>query len=507
MPSGPELVEKLQVLNDIATSLNRAVDVRTVLDGALASHVHLMGLEAGWITLIDPEKKDLGATGRYKLVAHHNLPPALDPANEHAWSGRCTCQQMCDAGELAGAYNEVQCSRLVGVHDDRRGLAVHASAPLRAGDRTLGILNVAAGDWSAFTPEALALLTAVGSQMGVAIERAQLYDLLREQRVREQAALLDLSNKLLRGLALDDLVEDLLDQVRQVLGIDAVALILPDAAHTVLRFTAAQGWHADPVAAGRQMPLNGASGPAQVMRSRQPLQADDLWTSDPTDWTPNWLVAEGFRGHTVIPLLVDDRSIGVLVANQRRPRHLDAGDMRLLQLMANQGAVAIEKARLRDKELEMKVLEKELAVGREIQLSLLPAAPPKLPGWDLATYYQPAREVGGDFYDLIESPAAPDHLGVVIADVTGKGVPAAIFMARTCAMIRTAAAQGHRPPQVLNQANALIAGYRRSPMLVTALYADLDVKAGRLVYANGGHLRPLWYRAGTRTVEELAAPG
>jgi serine phosphatase RsbU (regulator of sigma subunit) len=115
--------------------------------------------------------------------------------------------------------------------------------------------------------------------------------------------------------------------------------------------------------------------------------------------------------------------------------------------------------------------------------------------------------VGGDFYDLIESPAAPGHLGVVIADVTGKGVPAAIFMARTCAMIRTAAAQGHRPPQVLNQANALIASHRRSPMLVTALYADLDVKAGRLVYANGGHLRPLWYRAGTRTVEELAAPG
>ena len=186
---------------------------------------------------------------------------------------------------------------------------------------------------------------------------------------------------------------------------------------------------------------------------------------------------------------------------------LGTGDMRLLQLMANQGAVAIEKARLHDKELQMKVLEKELAVGQEIQLSLLPAAPPDLPGWDLAAYYRPAREVGGDFYDLFRLPSNPDHLGIVIADVTGKGVPAALFMARTCAMIRTAAVQGQGPAHTLNQANALVADHRRSPMLVTALYADLDVHTGHVVYANAGHMRPLWYRAGSGVVEELPAAG
>ncbi|MBN1659615.1 MAG: SpoIIE family protein phosphatase [Anaerolineae bacterium] len=507
MPSGPQLVEKLQVLNDIATSLNGAVDVRAVLDSALAKLVDLMGLDSGWIALIDPETDEPGAELRFRLAAHHNLPPALDPASEHAWGGKCTCQRMYEAGELTGAYNEVQCSRLHRVEGDRRGLAVHASAPLRSGQRKLGILNVAACDWSSFTPEALALLTAVGNQMGIAIERAQLYDLLREQRVQEQAALLDLSNKLLHGLVLDDLVEDLLDQVRQVIEIDAAALLLPDSTDTILHFAAAQGWQTDPVAAGRQVPLDGASGPAQVMRSCQPLQVDDLWASDPTDWTPEWLVAEGFRGHAVIPLLVDDDSIGVLVADQRQPRHLSVDDIRLLQLMANQGAVAIEKARLHDKELEMKVLEKELALGHEIQLSLLPAAPPKLPGWDLAAYYQPAREVGGDFYDLIQLPTAPDRLGVVIADVTGKGVPAALFMARTCAMVRTAALQGQGPSRALDQVNALIIDHRRSPMLVTVLYADLDTRTGRLVYANGGHLPTLWYQAATGTIEKLAMPG
>jgi len=244
-----------------------------------------------------------------------------------------------------------------------------------------------------------------------------------------------------------------------------------------------------------------------VLLSGQALQADDLLTSDPTDWAPDWLVAEGFRGHAVVPLLVHGHSIGALVVNQRQPRHLAQDDMRLLQLMANQGAVAIEKARLRDKELAMKVLEKELAVGREIQLSLLPASPPAVAGWDIATYYQPAREVGGDFYDFIDSPAAPDHLGLVIADVTGKGVPAALFMARTCAMIHTAVLQGQGPSAALQQANVLISAHIRSPMLVTALHADLNVRTGRLVYANGGHLRPLWYRAAVGTVEELSSPG
>jgi GAF domain-containing protein len=190
-----DLSEDLTTLNQIVETLNRAVDVRGALDSALARLVALMGLETGWIFVKAPAAQDRGKDAGYVLAAHHNLPPAL--ADADVWVGGCKCQRLCDQGRLTEAYNEVRCSRLGGADGDRRGLAVHASVPLRSADRVLGILNVAGPDWASFSSRALALLTNVGNQMGIALERAQLFDLLKEQRVHEQAALLDLSNQLL----------------------------------------------------------------------------------------------------------------------------------------------------------------------------------------------------------------------------------------------------------------------------------------------------------------------
>lgn len=109
----------------------------------------------------------------------------------------------------------MRCSRLGDASGDRRGLAVHASVPLRSGDRVLGILNVAGPDWASFSPRALALLTNVGNQMGIALERARLFNLLKEQRIHEQAALLDLSNQLLSRLDLDEVMGYLVEEVRR----------------------------------------------------------------------------------------------------------------------------------------------------------------------------------------------------------------------------------------------------------------------------------------------------
>jgi GAF domain-containing protein len=134
---------------------------------------------------------------------------------------------MCSGASLERACNQVQCSRLLHASGENRGLAVHASVPLLAGDRSLGILNVAAPAWSSFSPEALTLLTNVGQQIGVALERARLYDLLQEQRVQEQAALLELSNQLLGRLDLDELIDFLVDRVREMLQADACAVLLP----------------------------------------------------------------------------------------------------------------------------------------------------------------------------------------------------------------------------------------------------------------------------------------
>ncbi len=168
-PDSDVLLERnrrLTILNHIAETLNRTSDLQVALDDTLASVVDLLGLQTGWIFLRDE-------AGRLYLAAYHALPPALDYPGR-LWMGGCTCNSLFKSGELHTAINIVQCSRLAEATGDRHGLEVHASAPLRSEDRLLGILNVAGPGAATFTPDTLLLLSAVGAQLGTAIERARL---------------------------------------------------------------------------------------------------------------------------------------------------------------------------------------------------------------------------------------------------------------------------------------------------------------------------------------------
>jgi sigma-B regulation protein RsbU (phosphoserine phosphatase) len=499
--------EDLKKLGEIAATLNKAADIRGALNESLAHLVELMGLETGWVFLADPAASDLRWGKGYVLGAHHNLPPALSLESKSVWHSGCDCQGLCNKGKLVEAYNEVRCSRLASAEGDRRGLAVHASAPLRAGERTLGILNVAAPDWSSFDARSLALLTNVGTQIGVALERAQLYDMLRERRIDEQAALLDLSNQLLTRPALDDLIPYLVQEACRLLGADACSLLLYDEEEDIFEFRAAHGWKKNPVETSPGVPSDATSGPGQVLQTQRPLLVEDLQQDDSTQWAPDWLRAEGFRGHAVVPLIAEGRSIGTLVINNREPRNLEEDDLRFLRVMANQAAIAIENARLHEERTARQLLEEELDVGRQIQLSLLPDQMPELPGWDIDAKYRTASQVGGDFYDLFDLPGDDARLGIVIADVSDKGVPAAIFMAMSRTMIRSTALSGRTPQQALTRANELILKDSRAELFVSVFYAQLELDSGRLTYANAGHNPPLWLNADTGTIEPLHSAG
>ncbi len=506
MRSDSDRIDALTALHRISNTLNQAVDVHAVLDDALADLVKLMGLTSGWIVLKDPAARNGSSSNGYVLTAHHNLPPALATDNKEAWEHRCACETLCDQGLLTQAYNEVRCDRLAQSPGDRRGLSVHASVPLYARDRVLGILNVAAPDWDSFSDQALKLLTSVGSEIGIALERAQLYDLLRERRILEQQMLIDFSRQLLSRRDPNDLIEYLVQQVRQVLQADACTLLLPGREPGFLEFGATSGWRSDPATEGHRLPPSGHSEPCLVMHTRQPVLVEDIQAGGPTCWSSAWLLAEDFRGHAAVPLLVNGYSVGVLVISQRQPRLLDRDEVRCLSLMANQAAVALEQARLQRDEIMVQTLEKELALGRQIQLSLLPSAPPTVAGWEFAAYYEAAREVGGDSYDFLELPGEPRRLGIAIADVTGKGVPAALFMARNSATIRATGLRGGSPSTVLLQLNkSILRNDGPSELLLTALYAVLDTLLGRLVFANGGHCRPLWFQAATGMLQELSS--
>jgi serine phosphatase RsbU (regulator of sigma subunit) len=213
----------------------------------------------------------------------------------------------------------------------------------------------------------------------------------------------------------------------------------------------------------------------------------------------------------LVPLVSQGELIGLLNLGPRlSQQEYSADDRKLLSDLATQTAPAVRVAQLvRQQQQEAKErerIEQELKVARLIQQTLLPKTLPELPGYDVAAYYQPAREVGGDFYDFLD--LEDGRFGLVVGDVTDKGVPAALVMATTRTMLRAAAQRLDTPGEVLQRVNDVLVQEIPPNMFVTCLYAILDQESGRLVYANAGHDLPYRRRAGrSEGAEELRARG
>jgi serine phosphatase RsbU (regulator of sigma subunit) len=214
----------------------------------------------------------------------------------------------------------------------------------------------------------------------------------------------------------------------------------------------------------------------------------------------------------VVPLVSQGELIGLLNLGPRlSQQEYSADDRKLLNDLATQTAPAVQVAQLvrqqQQQAQERERIEQELRVARLIQQTLLPKGVPDLPGYQLAAYYQPAREVGGDFYDFLELDDG--RLGLVVGDVTDKGVPAALVMATTRTMLRASAQRLDSPGEVLERVNDVMVPDIPPNMFVTCLYAILDPATGRLHYANAGHDLPYRRRSsgGAGGAEELRATG
>jgi sigma-B regulation protein RsbU (phosphoserine phosphatase) len=171
--------------------------------------------------------------------------------------------------------------------------------------------------------------------------------------------------------------------------------------------------------------------------------------------------------------------------------------LRLITGIAHQAAVAIESKYLYERKAEQERMTRELELAHDIQARLIPSHLPAPPGWEVAAFWQSVQEVGGDFYDFIE--VAPNHLGIVVADVAGKGMPAALYMAVTRSLLRAIAPGQIDPRPVLTRTNQLLLPDTQRGMFVSLFYAVLNTETGLLTYANAGHNPPLYVTAAGRT--------
>lgn len=233
----------------------------------------------------------------------------------------------------------------------------------------------------------------------------------------------------------------------------------------------------------------------EVVRSRQALLTNNAQFDN--RYQPGQsIILRGLRAILCAPMMVKDRLIGVIyVDTSMRAGNFTPSDRDLMAAVAGQAAVALENARLYSLAVEQGRLMRELQMAREIQQSLLPQFMPQVSGYEMAAHWQAAREVAGDFYDVFSLDA--NRFAVVIADVSDKGAPAAMFMAVARTMIRAHAHTGMNPVQTIGRTNDLILEDAESGMFVTVYYSVFETGGGS-VHVNAGHNPLLVYRAAER---------
>lgn len=336
-------IDRLQALNELAQQLNSASDIQTVLNTAIHTITTVMNLATGWLFLLPEIYEQIKETYTqpphdFSLVAACGLPPALE-LNDNFYLRQppdCSCQAKLRRGHLQRAVNIVECSRLqdaTKAGGESRGLSFHASTPLKSGDHVFGLINIATDEWQLFSSADLQFLSVVGAQVGVALERARLFDLAQNQRLR---------------------------------------------------------------------------------------------------------------------------------------------------------------------------LERELKMAHQVQASLLPDEMPAISGYSVATHWQAAREMSGDFYDIIALPNG--RFAFIVADVSDKGAPAALYMAMVHSLLRTHCHRFDGPADILQHVNAHLIEKDLLDMFVTVFCGFLDTAINQFTYASAGHDPPI-HRHQSGEIELLMPTG
>jgi phosphoserine phosphatase RsbU/P len=316
------------------------------------------------------------------------------------------------------------------------------------------------------------------------------------------ATLYEITRELNSSLDLDVVLENIMDRVIDVTGAERGFLMLRDDDTGHMEFQVARGMDRSDLASP-EFEVS-TSVMRNVQRTGLPLLTDNAENDDRFTRGESIMIL-GLRSILCVPIKVREKLIGlVYVDNRLHVGLFDEGHRDLVTAFASQAGIAIENARLYQVAVEKGRMEKELQMAKEIQKGWLPQNLPDVPGYELAAYWRAAREVAGDFYDCFRLPDG--DLGVVMADVSDKGAPAALFMAVSRSLIRSAAMTLDSPEAGLRQANLSILNDTETGMFVTVYFTVLHPE-GYITGINAGHNCPLLVRPGAGTHEFLPRGG
>ncbi len=225
-----------------------------------------------------------------------------------------------------------------------------------------------------------------------------------------------------------------------------------------------------------------------MLKNKQPLISNDLMNDSRFNVLPDEHL--DIMSLISVPLCFKGKMIGLIsVFNKKEYKKFSQSDQKLLSIIAAQSAHVIENARLLEEEKQYLLIQEELKMAKEIQLNLLPTILPEVKGYDIAAFMQPAKEIGGDYYDFIN--AAENEIAFCVGDVSGKGLPAAVLMGNLQATIRGQCIIPSSVSEKITRANKLLYQSTDPSKFATFFYAELDKRTGSICYCNAGHNFPI----------------
>src|SRR5919197_235801 len=490
-PATPREQEILTILFDLGRQVTSVLELNELLAQIPRLIGRLIQFDAFAVYLLDERRSEL------RVAYSVGYPEREEPRHVRLDQG------------LVGAAVASQAPLLVNdVTSDQRyvemvpGMASELVVPLMHKARPIGALNILSHNRDQFSPSDVAVLRQFGAHVAVALINARLFERSRSDAEAFET-LAEIGREVAAILELDELFARIAQLMRRVIDYRTFGILLLNEAlgELEMQFAVQYG---EKVVVPRVRLGEGLVGYAAL--HKEPVLVPDV-SKDPRYIR----LVPDVRSELVIPMLLKDRLIGVLDLESPELEAFTKRDVEILTLLASQAAVAIENARLYETVRANEVrLEKELHFAQRVQAALLPVGLPKrMKGVDVAASFAPARELGGDFHDFLVPES--NTLVVAVGDVSGKGVPAALYsvfaaeLARGCSVRRRYLPDRSSPAGVLSSVNTILHQRQLEEYYCTMCYAIFDLKRRLVTLANSGLPYPV--RASAEGVAQIELPG
>jgi len=397
---------------------------------------------------------------------------------------------------LTGAAATLRQPVLVGdVRNDPRYLPTvdavrtEMAVPMIARGKLVGVIDLQSTRLNAYKEQDRALLLLIASRVAVSIDNARLYRRVERQN-RTLRTLAYLSQEFSSILALDELLRKIAKTIHAMINFDAFSILLVDAEKRALRHRFSERY--DQRVALDNIPLGkGLTGAAA--QSRETVRVEDTLVD------PRYIASHpDIRSEVAVPLIVQDRVVGVMDLESERIGYFTEDHVRLLGLLAPQIASSVENARLYEELASREQrMDQDLKAARKLQAVLLPKEAPEIDGLEVAIRLRPAREISGDIYDFFQH--GDEYAVFAFGDVSGKGAAAALYGALVSGLLRTLAHRRRGPAELLKMLNDVLLERKVDAQYVTLTVLLWESPKCKLTMANAGAIPPMICREGEIT--------